>query len=213
MYFSGLLNVCVLLSAFLVSTPSYGDMYNEGDLIYDDTLKIYWTQNANMNGLMSWAEVTAWIENLNVSRFGGFDDWRLPTTPDGTWGYDGGNAGKYDVTCSELGHLYYNSLELDAKKQTTSQPYTEQELAILGNPFEGLQPDLYWFGTVSKTVLLPGYQSVWKFDFGRGAQFIETTGTNKAYALAVRSATPVPLPSSALLFLTGLVALALKRSR
>ncbi len=197
----------------LATTPSYGDMHDQGDLIYDDTLKIYWTKNANMNGLMSWSAATDWISSLNASRYGGFDDWRLPSTPDGTWGYNGGNAGKYNVTSSELGHLYYTSLGLAAITQLSMQSYTQQELSVYGNPFEGLQPGLYWFGTLSEIPLLPGQQTVWKFDFGRGTQFIETAGTNSAYALAVRSATPVPLPSSAYLFLMGLLALSLKRSR
>lgn len=205
-------NICVLLIVLFASTPSYGDMHDEGDLIYDDTLKIYWTKNANLNGLMSWSEANDWISSLNASRYGGFDDWRLPTTPDGTWGYNGGNAGKYNVTSSELGHLYYTSLGLTAKTQTTMRSYTLQELLVYGSLFEGLQPGLYWFGTISEMTLLPGYQTVWKFDFGRGTQFIEATN-NSAYALAVRSPTPVPLPSSVWLFLTGLTVLSLKRSR
>lgn len=188
-------------------------MHDQGDLIYDDTLKIYWTKNANMNGLMSWPAATDWISSLNTSRYGGFDDWRLPSTPDGTWGYNGSNAGKYNVTSSELGHLYYTSLGLAAKTQSSMQSYTQQELSVYGSPFEGLRPGLYWFGTLSEIPLLPGQQTVWKFDFGRGTQFIETAGTNSAYALAVRSATPVPLPSSAYFFLMSLLALSLKRSR
>lgn len=212
MHFNGLLNICVLLSAFLVSTPSYGGMHNEGDLIYDDTLKIYWTKNANMNGLMSWSEVTDWIADLNANHFGGYDDWRLPTTPDGTWGYSSnGNAGKYNVTTSELGHLYYTSFGLSAKNQTTMQSYTHQDLSEYGDPFEGLQPGLYWFGTISDMILLQGHKTFWKFDFGRGTQFIEAND-NSAYALAVRSAAPVPIPSSFWIFLMSLLALFLKRA-
>lgn len=214
MFVRNLPNVWVLFVVLFVSTPSHGGtLHDEGNFIYDDTLKIYWTKNANMNGLMSWSEVNDWISGLNASHFGGYDDWRLPSTPDGTWGYNGGNAGKYNVTSSELGHLYYNSFGLAAKNQTTLQAYTQQELSVFGNPFEDLQPGLYWFGTISDMTLLPGQQSIWKFDFGRGTQFIETVGTNSAYALAVRSATPVPLPSSAWIFLTSLMALSLKRSR
>lgn len=202
-----------LLSCWSRHQPMVGPCMTQGNFIYDDTLKIYWTKNANMNGLMSWSKVNDWISDLNLSHFGGFDDWRLPSTPDGTWGYNGGNAGKYNVTSSELGHLYYNSFGLAAKDKTSLQSYTQQELSVFGDPFVGLQPGLYWFGTISEKVLIPGQQSIWKFDFGRGTQFIETAGTNSAYALAVRPATPVPLPSSAWLFLTGLIALSLKRCR
>lgn len=213
MHFRNLLKMCILLGTFLASTPSYGDMHDVGDCIYDDTLKIFWTKNANMNGLMSWSEATDWISDLNASHFGGYDDWRLPSTPDGTWGYNGSNAAKYNVTVSELGHLYYTSLGLEAKSSTTSPSYTADDLATLDSPFENLQPALYWFGTISEMNLLPDQQTVWRFDFGRGTQFIETANGSNAYALAVRSATPVPLPSSASLFLTGLVVLFLKRSR
>lgn len=212
MFAKNLPNIAVLLVVLFASTPTYGGMHDEGDLIYDDTLKIYWTKNANMNGLMSWDEANSWVSGLNDICFGGFDDWRLPSTPDGTWGYNGTNAPKYNVTSSELGHLYYTSFGLKAKNQTAMQSYTEKDLSVYGNPFEGLQPSLYWFGTISKMTLLPGRQAVWKFDFGRGTQFIETAGTNSAYALAVRSAAPVPLPSSAWFFLISLVALFLKRS-
>jgi hypothetical protein len=46
-------------------------------LIYDSDQNLTWTQNAGMSGLMTWGEATAWTGGLV---FGGFDDWRLPTT-------------------------------------------------------------------------------------------------------------------------------------
>ncbi|MDD2467511.1 MAG: PEP-CTERM sorting domain-containing protein, partial [Desulfobulbus sp.] len=77
-------------------------------------------------------------------------------------------------------------------------------------PFDNLQLGCYWFGTPTK---IDDVSAAWLFDFEFGTQFKNTLGTDKAYAIAVRSASPVPEPSSAALFLIGLFPLARIRSR
>ncbi|ADW16543.1 protein of unknown function DUF1555 [Desulfobulbus propionicus DSM 2032] len=175
-----------------------------GNLLYDADRHFYWTTNAAMAGKMTWQGANDWIDALNNSKYGGYADWRLPYTPDGTWGYDGGNDAKYNVTVSELGQLYYNTLNLASKQHQA--PNTIEELAAKTSPLEPfLLPDCYWFGSKSD-MLLGGMASAWAFDFGYGAQFLQTTNSH-AYAIAVRSAAPVPEPSSVVLFFTGLLIL------
>ena len=63
-----------------------------GGLIYDDVLNLSWLQNANYgagsiydngdsntDGKMTWANAVAWANQLV---YGGYEDWRLPITPD-----------------------------------------------------------------------------------------------------------------------------------
>jgi hypothetical protein len=60
-----------------ITTSAHAALIDRGGgLIYDDVQDLTWTQNAQMfYGTQS--EAMAWAENLV---FGGFDDWRLPTT-------------------------------------------------------------------------------------------------------------------------------------
>lgn len=91
----------------------------EGGLIYDDFLDITWLQDANYgagqsydsDGRMTWDNAVAWADQLVC---GGFDDWRLPTHVDGQYvfGYDGTTTGGYNITTSEMGHMYYVNLEI-----------------------------------------------------------------------------------------------------
>jgi hypothetical protein len=71
-------------------------------LSIDDVLNITWLQDANYSetpgysatAVMTWAEATTWAANLV---YGGYSDWRLPTTVDGplVFGYDGTTTGDY----------------------------------------------------------------------------------------------------------------------
>lgn len=112
-----------------------------GGMIYDSDLQITWVQNANLatgsvyddgastvDGRMSWINAKAWAENLV---YGGFSDWRLPTTspvngvalqpiydPADHW--TGTRDVSYNVSApasaypgskgSELAYMYYNNL-------------------------------------------------------------------------------------------------------
>lgn len=109
-----------------------------GGLIYDDDLDITWLQDANyamtsghdIDGRMNWTQAVAWAENL---AYGGFDDWRLPTSlnQDGT-----GPCFGFNCTGSEMGHLYYTELGNLAGA------------AIINpGPFINLQNAPYWSGT------------------------------------------------------------------
>ncbi len=58
---------------------------------------------------MNWYEATAWADQL---AYGGYDDWRLPTTVDGLSvpGFDGTTTSGWNITTSEMGYMYYVNL-------------------------------------------------------------------------------------------------------
>ena len=161
-------------------------------MLYDPDFHLYWLVGQTPDtSKMTRSEANAWAENLS---FGGYDDWCLPGTPDGTWGYDNSNVStKYNVAESDLGHVYYTLLKLTPDKgiNTTSPLFTN------------LQAGYYWFGNLSKTCDDKNNPMGWIFDFQYGTQFLASTST-KAYAIAVRH---VPEPSTIFLFLTGLLTL------
>lgn len=190
----------LLAVVFFSSPPASAD-----SLIYDPYLDIYWMKDGNNKGLMTWDDAKKWAEQLT---YGGYDDWRLPSTPDGyyirndgtIWDYYNSgtnpNDNKYNVTFSDLGSLYYNFFKLKADENLST---------VKNSPFNNLQAGYYWFETASSQ-LFTNQSTAWIFDFKFGTQFLNTT-TSLAYAIAVRDASPAPEPSTALLFLTGLLGL------
>ncbi|MBM9538865.1 PEP-CTERM sorting domain-containing protein [Desulfobulbus alkaliphilus] len=162
---------------------------------------------------MTYQDAQNWVASLNSTKYGGFNDWHLPMTPDWTtWGYDNNDySTKIKVTVSDLGYLYYEMLQLDPiDLGAAPNNYTDLKLSIL-NP-ELLHYN-YWFGNLSEyTEEGNPLEFGWIFDFKYGTQFLAGTSTS-AYALAIRKTTPIPEPTSALLFLTGITGLGLMRRR
>ena len=149
---------------------------------------------------MTWQEANAWLTSLNKQNYAGYSDWRLPTTPPGTtWKYNPNDIStKYDVITSELGHLFYIDLNQDSSTIFSGPPPIRDF-----SPFINLQLGYYWFGTIESSADAPN--QVWRFDFQHGTQFRDPILLgNTAYAIAVRD---VPEPSSALLFLAGMLGL------
>jgi hypothetical protein len=74
-----LLSVLCAGYVLLVSTPISAALVDRGGgLIYDEDRDITWMQNAfAAGGDIGRTEAMAWVGDLE---FGGFDDWRLPTT-------------------------------------------------------------------------------------------------------------------------------------
>ncbi len=148
-------------------------------------------------------DAVSWIAKLNKKKSEGYSDWRLPFTPDGKyedWSY---NANDYDtktnVTCSDLGHLYYTVKKYDSSVDSTP-----------------LLQHSFWLGT-NKKGQFSAYKDkdsnnmAWAFDFSTGLQFLQSLNF-EPYALAVRTeplpTSAVPEPNTALLFLTGILCLA-----
>lgn len=109
-----LFSLLAILVVFVLITPAHAFLINRGTdtlgnrLIYDDDLDITWYDYSN--AVDSWDNQVAWAGALSVD-FGGdtYDDWRLPTTVDGLdqFGYDGTTTAGYNITSSEMGHLFY----------------------------------------------------------------------------------------------------------
>jgi hypothetical protein len=181
-----------------------------GGMIYDSVLNITWLQDANYaktsgysigtgTGAMTWSQAVAWADQLV---YGGYSDWRLPTT--GT-GVDG-----YKITSSEMGYLYYVDLGNKAYPETglgylenTSfiDPWTGKTVSFLN-----MQSDCYWSGTEYSN---SPTSHAWSFFYNLGLQSPNGKGLD-IFALAVRNgdvAAPVPVPGTIFMLVPGLAGL------
>ena len=161
---------------------------------YDTDLNITWLANANVNGLMNWADANTWAANLSFTDgLSVYDNWRLPTAlnQDGT-----GPCSGYNCTNSEMGHLFYSGTA--ALSILTS---TDPDLA----KFTNLQANPYW----SATEYAPPFTGfAWYFTFVNGGQDATSKGSG-FYALAVSpgDVAAVPVPAAAWLLGSGLLGL------
>lgn len=113
---------------------------------YDTDLNITWLANANVNGIMNWADATSWAAGLSLTDgVNVYDNWRLPTTlqPDASCGtQSGGVSFGYNCIGSEMGHLFYAELGGTAGQSILTS--ADPDLA----KFTNLQVDRgYWSGT------------------------------------------------------------------
>ena len=160
------------------------DLNGDGtvDAFYDTDLNITWRRNANLNGLMTWADAVTWADNMT---FGGYSDWRLPASA---------ACLGFNCTASEMGHLWYVELGNLAGDVT---PNT-------GN-FGNMQLYAYWSGTTYATD--PG--QAYHLNIDGGDQDVAGKG-NALYAMAVRPGdvvAAVPEPETYAMMLAGLTAL------
>lgn len=81
------------------------------NLIYDNDLNITWLDSTKVYS--TWSSQVNWAANLVLTVNGvTYDNWRLPATVDGpfVWGNDGTTTDGYNITTSEMGHLFYTEL-------------------------------------------------------------------------------------------------------
>jgi hypothetical protein len=186
----------LFVSALGASSVANAALYSrlDGAAVYDSDLNITWTSDANINGLMNWAQANTWAAGLVL---GGVSGWSLPTTlqPDYSCDYNPGDtylngSWGYHCTGSEMGHLFYTELGGVAGSDLTAT-----------SPFSNFQRGYYW-----STEFAPGTEGAWAFALMYGYQYM-LQKSDSAYALAVRPGdiAAVPVPAAVWLFGSGLL--------
>lgn len=215
-----LLAVAALSISIFTSTGANAALVSVqgGQAVYDTVLNVTWLSDANyaltsgfapgifpvsQPGQMSWAQANSWIASLNAENGGkghlGYNDWRLPSTrqPDASCSIQD-STGSYGNNCtgSEMGYLFYELGGIAGSSITTTHNSNY-------NLFSNFQSSVYWSGTPSPVLRNTAY--AWQFDFANGSQGYSPQFSS-FYAMAVAGPV-VPVPTAALLFGSGLLAL------
>ncbi|MEW6715429.1 MAG: hypothetical protein AB1306_10115 [Nitrospirota bacterium] len=208
--------IFVLLVIFFSTLSAHADlMFFDEDLagngiIVDFEHNLMWYDYTRAGD--TWQNQVNWANSLTVTTWFGdtYDDWRLPSTIDGTaiWGTDGTTTAGYNITSSEFGHLYYSELGNKGYCSTSNTcPQSGWGLSETG-PFMNLQSGWYWSGTeyAANTTL------AWTFDMSAGTQSGGYKAADSFLGIAVRPLEAVaPEPISSILFVTGGTLLAGRR--
>ena len=170
-------------SVLLFSSSAHAELIDRGGgLIYDDVLNVTWLADMNYaktsgydsDGLMNFTNANAWAASLV---YGGFSDWRLPSTMvnDTTCGSVphpiADTSKEYNCTGSEMGKLYYEDLGGERYGGVDT-------IGLFVN-----KPDTYW--AWSGTLDPSNASYAWMFGFGYGHQS-RANISNLYYAMAVR---------------------------
>ena len=201
------------------SMQAHATLYNQGTdslgnrLIYDKDLDITWYDYTKSND--TWQNQVNWASGLSVSGgdlVGVYDDWRLPTTVDGPYvcWYDGTTTCGYNITSSEMGHLFYTELGNKGLQATDGTIQPVWGLTNTGD-FQHLQLGYYWSGTE----LTSNTNGAWSFGTYYGGQSYGYKVNQRYYAVAVHpgDVANIPEPGTLLLLGSGLGGLIAFRKR
>ena len=181
-----------------------------------------WLQKSPTTWQDQLAQATILGSNLTVTLDPGYTStidwttgWRLPATIDGAydWGNDGTTTAGFNITTSEMGHLYYDELgNLGYRDPSgnTQAGYGLQYIGIFDNLSESF---MYWSGT-EYTPTNWGRPTAWDFEMAFGAQNVHYQ-VSGGYGLAVHvgQVSSVPVPATVWLFVSGLTGLAVLGKR
>lgn len=202
MCFSAFGLVCAISLNLAPASATAGLVDFGNGVVLDEDQKLMWLQDGNFartsgyhpTGGMSLQESTEWAEQLV---YGGFDDWRLPSTRAQRTGYN--------ITNSELGYLFFVHLGNLAYEDRDGNFQPGYGVTNTG-PFQNFLEDWYWYGTVAS-----------KFGPGLAYNFLPALGVQGAgtmvaphHAWAVRD---VAEPGTVALFGFGLMVIGFARRK